>query len=574
MTRRKARPQTPPAWRRVLVLVLLLGMPALLMARAVSLQLFEGQFLQGQGDQRHLRVESLPAHRGTIHDRQGEPLAISAPVDSVWADPGVTVDQASAAELRSLARTLDLKPGPLRDDLLQRRSREFYFLQRHVAPDVADAVTALDIPGVDLQREYRRFYPTGEVTGHVLGFTNIDDRGQEGIERAYDDWLAGEPGEKRVLRDRHGRTIEDVARLTEPDPGRDLTLTLDKRLQYVAYRELTSAVERHNAVSGSVVLLDADNGDILAMVNRPSFNPNRRSEMTGDRYRNRAVTDSYEPGSVMKPFTILAALRSGRYEPETVVDTAPGVMRVGGHSVRDVRDFGELTVTGVLRKSSNVGAAQIGLSLDEGRVWETLNELGIGSPTGLGFPGEATGSLSSMPSQRPIERATLAFGYGLSVTNLHLARGYAAIASGGELPTPALIAEGRRSSPERVMTAERARQLRQMLTTVTEPGGTATQAAIPGYRVAGKTGTSRKAVAGGYAEDRYVSTFAGMAPATDPRFVAVVTINEPRGEEYYAGSVAGPVFRAVVSDALRLYNVMPDAPVDETAMTVAGGDQP
>ena len=574
MSPRKARRQAPPAWRRVLVLVLLLGLPALLMARAVSLQLFEGQFLQGQGDQRHLRVESLPAHRGTIHDRQGEPLAISAPVDSVWADPGVTVARASAAELRSLARALDLQPDQLRDDLKDRQSREFFYLQRHVAPDVADAVMALDIPGIALQREYRRFYPTGEVTGHVLGFTNIDDRGQEGIERAYDDWLSGEPGAKRVLRDRHGRTIEDVERLTEPDPGRDLALTLDKRLQYVAYRELTSAVERHNAVSGSVVLLDADNGDILAMANRPSFNPNRRSEMTGDRYRNRAVTDSYEPGSVMKPFTILAALRSGRYEPETAVDTAPGVMRVGRHSVRDVRDYGELTVTGVLRKSSNVGAAQIALSLDEGRVWKTLNELGIGSPTGLGFPGDSSGSLSAMPSQRPIERATLAFGYGVSATNLHLARAYAAIASGGELPTPALIAEGRRPPPERVITAERARQLRRMLTTVTEPGGTATQAAIPGYRVAGKTGTSRKAVAGGYADDRYISTFAGMAPATDPRFVAVVTINEPRGEDYYAGSVAGPVFRAVMSDALRLYNVMPDAPVDETGMTVAGGDSP
>lgn len=574
MSGRRVRLETPPAWRRVLVLGLLLGLPVLLMARAVSLQLIEGQFLQGQGDQRHLRVESLPAHRGTIHDRQGRPLAISAPVDSVWADPGVTVDKASAAELRSLARALELKPGQLRDDLVERQSRAFFYLERHVAPDVADAVMALDVPGIALRREYRRFYPTGEVTGHVLGFTNIDDRGQEGLERAYDDWLSGEPGQKRVLRDRHGRNIEDVERLREPDPGHDLTLTLDKRLQYVAYRELTSAVERHNAVGGSVVLLDADNGDILAMVNRPSFNPNRRSEMTGDRYRNRAVTDSYEPGSVMKPFTVLAALRSGRYAPDTVVDTAPGVMRVGGHSVRDVRDFGELTVAGVLRKSSNVGAAQIALSLDEGRVWETLNELGIGSPTGLGFPGGAAGTLSPMPSERPIERATLAFGYGLSVTNLHLARAYAAIASGGRMPTPALIAEGRRSPPERVMSAERSRQLRQMLTAVTEPGGTATQAAIPGYQVAGKTGTSRKAVAGGYADDRYISTFAGMAPATDPRFVAVVTINEPRGSDYYAGPVAGPVFRSVMSDALRLYNVMPDAPVDESGITVAGGGEP
>ncbi len=574
MSRRPEAVDTPPAWRRGVVLILLLALPLVLMGRAVSLQLLEGDFLQGQGDQRHLRVESLPAHRGTIHDRHGEPLAISAPVDSVWADPGVTLAEADAEQLRALARQLGLDPATLRADLEARRSREFFYLRRHVDPALADNVMSLEVPGVALQREYRRFYPAGEVTGHVLGFTDIDDRGQEGLELAYDDWLSGESGAKRVLRDRLGRNIEDVERLREPAPGRDLHLTIDKRLQYIAYRELKAAVERNDALGGSLVLLDVTTGDILAMVNQPSFNPNRRQDITGGRYRNRTVTDIYEPGSVMKPFTMLAALRSDRYTPDTPVETEPGVMRVGAHTVRDVRNFGELTVTGVLRKSSNVGAARIALDLEVGRVWQVFNEMGLGRPTGVAFPGEAAGFVSAMPSERPVERATLAFGYGLSVTNLQLARAYAAIAADGMLPAPGLIADGGRQSAERVMSAERARQLRKMLTEVTRSGGTATQAAIPGYQVAGKTGTSRKAVAGGYAEGRYISTFAGMAPASDPRFVAVITIDEPQGEDYYAGPVAGPVFRAVVGDALRLYNVTPDAPVDEEGVTVARGVQP
>jgi cell division protein FtsI (penicillin-binding protein 3) len=574
MTRRAARSVTPPAWRRWMLLAVLLALPVVLLGRAVSLQLVDGPFLQGQGEQRHLRVESLPAHRGTIHDRRGRPLAISAPVDSVWANPRVIVQEASEPDITALARVLERDPAPLRAALAERRERAFFYLERHVSPELAERVAALDVPGVALQREYRRFYPTGEVSGHVLGFTNIDDHGQEGIERAYDDWLAGAPGAKRVLRDRHDRTIEDVERLREPDPGRDLTLTLDKRLQYVAYRELKAAVERHQAASGSIVLMDPDSGDVLAMANQPSFNPNRRSEMTGERYRNRAVTDRYEPGSVMKPFTVLAALRSGRYTPETVVETAPGVLQVGGHSVRDIRNFGELSVAGVLRKSSNVGAARMALSLDSGAVWQTLNALGIGEPTGLGLPGEAAGRLSPMPSQRPIERATLAFGYGLSVSTLQLARAYSAIAADGQLPTPTLIADGRRPEPRQVMEAQRAGQLRDMLTAVTRPGGTATQAAVPGYRVAGKTGTSRKAVAGGYAEDRYVSTFAGMAPASDPQFVAVVTIHEPQGDDYYAGPVAGPVFRALMGSALRLDNVMPDASIERPALNIAGGESP
>ena len=562
-----------PAWRRVVVMVVLLLLPVLLLARAASLQYLEGDFLQSQGDQRHLRVEALPAHRGAIYDRHGEPLAISAPVDSVWADPGVLLASAEPNAIERLAEVLNLDASALRENLRNRRAREFVYIRRHVAPALAEAVMALNIPGLALQREYRRFYPAGEVTGHVLGFTNIDDRGQEGLELAYDQWLSGSSGSKRVLRDRWGRNIEDVERLSEPSPGRELTLTLDRRLQYIAYRELKAAVERHGASGGSVVLMAPESGEILAMVNQPAFNPNRRSDISGGRYRNRALTDIFEPGSVIKPFTIAAALRSGRYAPNTMIETAPGLMRVGGHQVEDVRNFGNLDVADVLKKSSNVGAARIALDLGEGHVWQVLNEVGLGQPTGIAFPGEASGHLASTPTERPVERATLAYGYGVSVSTLQLARAYAAIAANGRLPTPTLLTNAQAPAAEQVMNPQIAGQLRDMLAAVTQAGGTATQAAIPGYRVAGKTGTSRKAIAGGYADDRYISTFAGMAPASDPAFVAVVSINEPTGSDYYAGPVAGPVFRALISDALRLYDIEPEAPV-VADITVAQGQQP
>ncbi len=563
-----------PAWRRGLVMLALLSLPLIVMSRAVSLQLLEGDFLQGQGDQRHLRVEALPAHRGAIYDRNGEPLAISAPVDSVWAEPGVLLDQATTQQLSALADALGLDVGGLRSELAARQTREFFYLRRHVDPSLAETAMALEIPGVHLQREYRRFYPAGEVTGHVLGFTDIDDRGQEGLELAYDDWLSGEPGAKRVLRDRLGRTIEDVERLREPAPGQNLTLTIDKRLQYIAYRELKRAVERNAARGGSLVLMDARNGDVLAMVNQPAFNPNRRSDITGGRYRNRVVTDIYEPGSVTKPFTVAAALASGLFTADSQLNTSPGVMRVGSHQVRDVRDFGELDIEGLLRKSSNVGAAQLALEMEPGRIWQVLNEVGLGQPTGVAFPGEAGGFLAPVPSRRPVERATLAFGYGLSVTNLQLARAYSVFANDGQLLTPRLLVGAQTPPPTPVLEPALAREIRQMLSSVTRSGGTATQAAISGYAVAGKTGTSRKAIAGGYAERRYISTFAGMAPVEDPRFIAVVTIDEPSGDQYYAGPVAGPVFQAVVGDALRLYNVTPDRPLEDGGVTVAGGGAP
>lgn len=555
---RTGRQATAPVWRRVTVLVGLMGMMGILLVQAVALQLMEGDFLQGQADQRHLRLETLVAHRGAIHDRHGEALAISAPVDSVWAHPGVLLEEGGAEGVAQLAAELDLDASRLLDQLHARQEREFVYVRRHVNPEIAESTMALNLPGVALQREYRRFYPAGAVTGHVLGLTDIDDRGQEGIERVFDDWLAGESGTKRVLRDRRGRTIEDVERLKEPQPGRDLTLTLDLRLQYIAYRELKAAVEREQAVGGSVVLMDVHSGEILAMVNQPAFNPNRRSDLRPERLRNRAITDSFEPGSVTKPMTVAAAISSGQYTPGTPVSTAPGVMRVGGNQVRDIRDFGELTVTGVLQKSSNVGAARMALNIDSEAVWDLLVRFGFGETTGVTFPGESSGHMPAVPSRRPIERATLAFGYGLSTTPLQIARAYAAIAADGRIPNPSLVRGIDVGEPEQRLDSDLMASLRAMMVEVTREGGTATDAAIPGYQVAGKTGTSRKAIPGGYAPDRYISTFAGIAPAANPRFVAVVTIDEPNGDVYYAGPVAGPVFQSLMQSALRLYNVPPD----------------
>ncbi|PWG65278.1 cell division protein [Spiribacter halobius] len=553
-----------------MVAAVFLLLPVALVGRGVELQLTESDFLQGQAEARHLRVEALPAHRGAITDRHGEVLAMSAPMDSVWADPGPLL--AAEGGVQRLAAALEMDAGALQQALSERAEREFVYVRRHVDPELAERVMALDLPGVALRREYRRFYPTGEVTGHLLGFTNIDDRGQEGLELAYDDWLSGTPGAKRVLRDRLGRTIEDVERLSEPQPGRELALTVDRRLQYLAYRELKSAVRAHDARSGSLVLLDARSGDVLAMVNQPAFNPNRRGGMRAEQYRNRAVTDLFEPGSTIKPFTVAAALESGRYTPSTPVDTAPGWMRVGRHQVRDVRDYGTLDVASVISKSSNVGAARIALDLEVGRVWELLAAAGLGRPTGVAHPGEASGYLAIMPPERPIERATLAFGYGLSNTSLQLARAYAAIANDGLLPPVSLLAGAERGDARRIMSARTAQAVRGMMEGVVQPAGTAPAAAVPGYRVAGKTGTVRKAVAGGYAEDRYTATFAGLAPVSDPRFVCVVTLDEPGGEAYYAGEVAAPVFGAVMADALRLYNVAPDATPRESRLVAAGRD--
>ncbi|MBZ0072672.1 MAG: penicillin-binding protein 2 [Gammaproteobacteria bacterium] len=553
----RATDKTEFAGRRRFVLALFVCAFGALVWRAIDLQVFNQDFLQNQGDARHLRVVTLAAHRGMITDRNGEPLAVSTPVDSVWANPQ---ELASArAYLPALAKILELEPDQLQRLLAERAGREFVYLKRHVDPSVAAQVRALAAPGVALQREYRRYYPDGEVTAHVLGLTDIDDTGQEGIELAYDDWLRGEPGAKRVVKDGRHSVIETVESIRVARPGRDLKLSIDRRIQYLAYRELKAVVQQHKARSGSVVVLDTTTGEVLAMVNQPSFNPNNRTRLTPDATRNRAVTDVFEPGSTLKPFTVAVALESGHYRPDTPIDTNPGFYRVGINTVRDVHNYGALDVTGVIRKSSNVGVAKIALSLDRADFWSLLSRVGFGTVTASGFPGEAAGLLVHHHRWRPIEQATLSFGYGLSVTPLQLAQAYAVFAADGLSRPVSFLPLERPPRGERILSTRTVDQINAMLAQAVGPQGTAPAARVAGYRVGGKTGTVRKSIAGGYAEDRYLSVFAGLAPLSRPRLVTVVMINEPSDGEYYGGKVAAPVFSKVMAGALRFLNVAPDA---------------
>ena len=540
---------------RMLMALVLFGFVALL-ARVAELQLIDRDFLRHQGEARHLRTISVAAHRGMVTDRNGEPLAISTPVESVWANPAELL--MNQDELPRLAEVLGKPADSLLQLLTQRQNREFVYLRRHISPVVAEQVMSLEVPGIALQREYHRYYPAGEVAAHLIGFTNIDDAGQEGLELAYGDWLRGESGAKRVIKDGRHRIIENVENIRVPRHGKNLKISIDRRIQYLAYRELKAAVKLHNAKSGSAVVLDNITGEVLAIVNQPSYNPNNRRRLRASRLRNRAVTDIFEPGSTLKPFVIAAALESGRYTPGTRINTAPGVFQVGTHAVRDMHDYGTLDLTGVIRKSSNVAAAKIALDLKPKALWSVLNNSGLGMVTASGFPGEAGGFLPDYHRLRDFERATLAFGYGVSVTTLQLAEAYTVFANDGYRMPLTLVKREGPVAPQQVLNPETAQRVRQMMEAVVRPGGTATDAAVSGYRVAGKTGTVHKSIAGGYADDQYVSIFAGMAPASRPRLVMAVTINEPRNGDYYGGKVAGPVFSKVMSGALRLLNVPPD----------------
>jgi cell division protein FtsI (penicillin-binding protein 3) len=486
-------------------------------------------------------------------------MAVSTPVDSVWVNPKELLS--ARDKWPRLAAVLKINYGKMERMLAKRLDREFVYLQRHVSPALADKVVALEIPGVFLQREYKRFYPMGEVAAHVVGFTNVDDLGQEGMELAHNDWLRSTPGAKRVMRDRLGRVFNNVESIRQSQAGKDLVLSVDRRLQYLAYRELKAAVKRHKAVSGSAVMLDAQSGEVLAMVSQPSFNPNNRSEYKSANYRNRAVTDVFEPGSTIKPFTVAAALEQGRFTPASVIDTSPGFFKVGGGIVKDIRNYGAIDVSTVIQKSSNVGASKIALAIDAEAFWSTLSTAGIGEDTGSGFPGESDGLLNFFSQWRTLEQATLAFGYGLSVTPLQLAQSYAVFANDGKRPGISfqpVSSEQAREQQVQVISDKTARAVRRMMEAVVADGGTATQARVPGYRVAGKTGTVKKAGVGGYLEDKYISIFAGMAPASNPRLVMVVMIDEPRDGEYYGGVVAAPVFSRVMSGALRLMDIPPD----------------
>lgn len=540
--------------RRRLVLTLFTLFACVLGWRAMDLQLTNREFLQEHGDARYLRTVSTPAHRGMITDRNGEPLAISTPVNSVWGQPRVMAQHRD--EWPQLASLIGTTTEHLETLILPRLDREFVYLKRHAAPEMSAAVATAGFNGVGLLEEQRRYYPAAEVTAHTLGFTNVDDEGQEGIELAFDATLRGKPGSRKVIKDRLGRVIEHVEQIRPTQPGRNLALSIDKRIQYIAYRELKAAVLAHKAEAGSMVVINPNTGEVLALVNQPSFNPNNRGQLKGDNYRNRAVTDVFEPGSTIKPITIAAALESGNYRPDTPIDTAPGTFKVGRHTVTDVRNFGGLDVAGVIAKSSNVGASKIALSLEPEFMWRAFNGVGFGTDSGIGLPGEATGYLSDPRNWRDIEQATLAFGYGLSVNVMQLARAYSVLASDGLLRPLSITKVDTPPPGHRVMSAATAREIRKMLLRVTTEG-TGRAAALAGYPVAGKTGTVHKATTRGYAEHRYLSLFAGILPAAAPELVAVILIDEPQSGEHFGGRVAAPIFSRVMADATRVLGLTP-----------------
>ena len=535
-----------------------------LVARAVHLQVFNKDFLNQQADTRHLRTEKISAHRGSIMDRNGDPLAISTPVDSVWANPKELA--AAVDRVPELARSLGLDPELLMRRITRSMDKEFLYLKRHLSPDQAHMVIALNLPGVNIMREYRRYYPAGEVTGHLVGFTSVDDNGQEGLELAFNHWLSGESGAKRVLKDRLGRSVENVASIRPPRHGKDLRTSIDLRLQYLSYRTLKAAIQQYKAESGSIVILDVVTGEVLAIVNQPTYNPNDRTQYSAERYRNRAITDIFEPGSSIKPLILAAALDSGRYRASSIVDTAPGYVVVGPKKIEDPRNLGRISLTTILSRSSNVGATKIAMSLEPDQLWGTMTRFGLGSLTASGFPGESAGLLTHYTDWRQISQATLGYGYGVSVTPLQLAQAYAAIGSGGVIRPVSLVRLDEATTGERIVDREIAISIRSMMEEVVRPGGTGNNASIAGYRVAGKTGTAWKFAAGGYSEDKYFSIFAGLVPASDPRLAAVVVIDGPSGDLYYGSEVAAPVFADVMAESLRLLAIPPDAlPANGTA---------
>lgn len=545
--------------RTLFLSLLLLLMGGALGWRVVSLHILDKQFLRHQGEMRTVRMVSTPPYRGMITDRLGEPLAISTPVAAVWLNPKEFSQE--HPELLSLARVLNVSLGDILEKYNRNRSREFVYLQRHLAPHIADQIKSLDIPGVHIKSEYRRYYPAAEVTSHVLGFTDIDDHGQEGLELAFDAWLSGTPGAKRIIRDRLGREVQTLEGIRDMRSGQDVVLSLDQRLQYLAYRALKEAVTTHDALAGSVVVLDVKTGEVLAMVNQPSFNPNTRVKLFNEgSFRNRAVTDVFEPGSVMKTFSVASALQSGAVTPATLVDTAPGWMFIGKNIVREDKNknFGRIDVATILQKSSNVGVSKLTLSLPAERLWEMYTSLGFGKHTGSGFPGEGSGTLVRPPKQGSFILATLAYGYGLNVTPLQLAQAYAVLGAGG-VKRPATFLKQETPSPgEQVMEPYVARQILDMLAKVVTQGS-GKKAQVVGYRTAGKTGTARKiSQSGGYKSDSHVAVFAGLAPVSHPRFAIVVMIDDPKGTQYYGSQIAAPVFAKIAASALRLHNIPSD----------------
>ncbi|MCY4363949.1 MAG: penicillin-binding transpeptidase domain-containing protein [Gammaproteobacteria bacterium] len=549
-------PESGYAGRKWFLLALFSLAATAVACRVFYLQILNKDFLIDQGDARAIRSVEIPAYRGTITDRNGEPVAVSTPVASIWAAPGKVLD--SGAGLGELANLLDTSVEEIRRFMTDRQDRNFVFMKRHVLPDTARQVRDLRIPGINIDKEYKRYYPIGEVASHLIGFTDIDDAGQEGIELAFDDWLRGEPGKKRVLKDLYGSIVKDIENISQPVPGRSLTLALDQRLQYLAYRELQTAVLRNKARGGMLLLLGVRTGEVLALAVQPPFNPNNRADFKGNQYRNRVVTDVFEPGSTIKPFTITAALMSGLYQPETTVDTAPGKLNIGRYSISDLNNYGTLSISDVIRKSSNVGTTKVALSLGPERLWKLHHNIGFGSPTMSGYPGEVPGTLTDYADWSSLDLATVSYGYGISVTTMQLAQAYSVIATGGLLYPISFQKVSTTPAPRRVIPEMVAFEVNRMMRTVIGPGGSGRRAAVEGYHIAGKTGTVHKTSESGYEEDRYTSLFAGFAPATEPRLVLVVVIDDPGAGQYFGGQVAAPVFSRVMQGALRILNIPPD----------------
>lgn len=566
MSRRGQTAQQTGRWRLELVRLAFIAIVLGLGWRLLDLQVLNTEFLRYQGDARHLRQVPVVAHRGMILDRNGEPLAVSTPVNSVWLNPQ-DVDSGDA-KLNQLAQLLQIDADMMRQRIANNLHREFLYLKRHVTPELASRVGELRIRGVALQREYKRYYPAGEVTAHILGFTNIDDIGQEGLELTYDPLLTGVPGLRRMVRDSRGNYVEGGEQIRPAKAGQNIGVSIDLRLQYLTYQALKRAVSAHEAKAGTAVVLDVDSGEVLAMVNQPSFNPNNRNGLRSSDFRNRAVIDLFEPGSTVKPFTVASGIKSGKFDATSIINTHPGIFRVSGHPIRDFRDYGKIDLTTLIQKSSNIAASKIALELEPKALWDDFASFGLGEESGAYFPGEAIGRMPDPSSWRRLDRATFAYGYGLSTTALQLARAYSVLASGGILRPVSFVKDGQMTQGRRVFSADIMKQVLTMMETVVAPGGTAQRAAVVNYRVAGKTGTAKKSDQGGYADSRYQSVFAGIIPASAPRLVMVVMIDEPGGEEYYGGAVAAPVFSEVMTGAVRLLNIAPDA-LPESQMQVA-----
>lgn len=549
-----------PRWRYYLVMLILASLPILLLVKIAQLQILPSQergvdFLQHQGDSRAIRNITIPAYRGLITDRNGEPLAISTPVTAIVANP----KNIQKSDIERLSLALKISESQLQSRLQRYRNKSFMYLVQQLPNDEAEKILKLNISGVSGQQRYKRFYPAGEVTAQLVGFTNYLDIGQEGMELAYDDWLTGEPGKKKVVLDKNRRVINDISLIQAASSGEDLRLSIDLRVQYAAYRALKKAVKKHNAKSGSVVVLDVNSGEVLAMVNQPSFNPNDRSKLRQSSVRNRAITDLMEPGSTVKPFTVLAALESGQFSAQSRIDTNPGYLKVDYKTFVDPSNYGELNLAEVLTKSSQVGTTKVALALDPESTRDLFQRVGFGEVMGTGFPGETLGSLPAYRKWHPVTQATFAFGYGLSVSSLQLARAYAVLANDGLRKEISMVALNSEPEGLRVINAATTKEVRHMLRAASSHKGTGRRAMIDGYSVGGKTGTLHKVkVDGGYDDNRYMSVFAGLSPISSPRLATVVVIDEPRQGDYFGGLVAAPVFSEITGNALRLMQVTPD----------------